>query len=376
MMSAPSRSCVSTHERGVSSRNRCLGENRYDSPESETDASPFCPDSNENTWNPPESETTGPAQFMKECTPPSAFTTEVPGWLARCTVLTSTSSTPCAGSEAAGTPRPTAQRAGGRYPAVGRLRRDVEPLDQRDHLGQRRDRAVGLHLDGPAAVACGGEERYQPVLLDQRFAAGDHDPVHPHRGDPADHVGDGEFGQLHRRVVPCPVPRVRRVARPRRAGPLPAVEIAPAEPHERGPAPEREPLALERRPEDLGDEQRHGRPGRCAHSSAVASVTMPPRTCCVTTTLTPRGSTVRWTSAAISAASASANTGRSRNDHRYSLSDFDSMQRCPGSYSMTTLEWSGCPVIGHTELSSSELNRTRVQCSGAGNHSRWFLGPP
>ena len=49
---------------------------------------------------------------------------------------------------------------------------------------------------------------------------------------------------------------------------------------------------------------------------AVASITMPPRGCCVRVTVTSCGSAARTTSSAISAASASQNAGRSRKDHR------------------------------------------------------------
>ena len=51
-------------------------------------------------------------------------------------------------------------------------------------------------------------------------------------------------------------------------------------------------------------------------NSDVASTTMPPRGFCVTTAFTRRGSAARRTSPAISAASASAKTGRSRKDQR------------------------------------------------------------
>ena len=79
-------------------------------------------------------------------------------------------------------------------------------------------------------------------------------------------------------------------------------------------------------------------------------------------------------SRAISAASASANTGRSRKDHRYSLSDFDSTHQRPGVYSMTRWERSGWLVTGHTEASSSVVKQTLVTSAGAGKHSTWATG--
>src|SRR5262245_50696643 len=42
---------------------------------------------------------------------------------------------------------------------------------------------------------------------------------------------------------------------------------------------------------------------------------------------------------------------------------------------MATDEMSGCPVTGHSEVTSSVVNRTRVQPSGAGKHSTWSTGP-
>src|SRR5215471_11395146 len=42
---------------------------------------------------------------------------------------------------------------------------------------------------------------------------------------------------------------------------------------------------------------------------------------------------------------------------------------------MATDEMSGWPVTGHSEVTSSVVNRTRVQPSGAGKHSTWSTGP-
>ena len=51
------------------------------------------------------------------------------------------------------------------------------------------------------------------------------------------------------------------------------------------------------------------------------------------------------------------------------------MHSSPGSYSMTTREMSGCPVTGHTEVTSSVLNRTWVTVGGAGKDSTCSTGP-
>src|SRR5215210_552193 len=51
------------------------------------------------------------------------------------------------------------------------------------------------------------------------------------------------------------------------------------------------------------------------------------------------------------------------------------MHRLSGSYSMETPEMSGCPVTGHSDVTSSVVNRTLVNVSGAGNESTCSTGP-
>ena len=104
LRSAPRRNCVSMQVRGVGSPKRCLGENRYVSPASESVTSRFWEVSSKETWNPPESETSSPDQLKNVCTPPRERITDAPGWVARCTVLTKATSTPSWHSRPAGTP--------------------------------------------------------------------------------------------------------------------------------------------------------------------------------------------------------------------------------------------------------------------------------
>ena len=72
------------------------------------------------------------------------------------------------------------------------------------------------------------------------------------------------------------------------------------------------------------------------------------------------GCAVAMISPAISAARASANTGRWRKPQRYSLRLFVSTHHWSGTYVISIVDRSGCAVTGQIDASSSDVRRTSV----------------